>query len=161
MSISLRCEIPNPRTAARLTKKQLTAEPDANDRATTSASPKCDAPAQVGQGCQQTRPCQQEKPENSQAKTWGSASTLRLRPKARTASLPTGENRRLTKTCAMLRIRARRPPRAHVKKTTVGSWGGTVLAPRHGFEPRFTAPKAAVLPLDDRGSVRLQLRSDP
>src|SRR5271155_4337115 len=28
------------------------------------------------------------------------------------------------------------------------------LAPRHGFEPRFTAPKAAVLPLDDRGSRR-------
>ena len=27
------------------------------------------------------------------------------------------------------------------------------LAPRHGFEPRFTAPKAAVLPLDDRGSL--------
>src|SRR5690242_10992976 len=26
------------------------------------------------------------------------------------------------------------------------------LAPRHGFEPRFTAPKAAVLPLDDRGT---------
>ena len=26
------------------------------------------------------------------------------------------------------------------------------VAPRHGFEPRFTAPKAAVLPLDDRGS---------
>src|SRR5437879_5072568 len=25
------------------------------------------------------------------------------------------------------------------------------LAARHGFEPRFTAPKAAVLPLDDRG----------
>jgi hypothetical protein len=25
------------------------------------------------------------------------------------------------------------------------------VAPRHGFEPRFTAPKAAVLPLDDRG----------
>ena len=29
----------------------------------------------------------------------------------------------------------------------------TELAPRHGFEPRFTAPKAAVLPLDDRGMV--------
>jgi hypothetical protein len=29
------------------------------------------------------------------------------------------------------------------------------LAPRHGFEPRFTAPKAAVLPLDDRGIVGL------
>src|ERR1017187_4158733 len=28
------------------------------------------------------------------------------------------------------------------------------LAPRHGFEPRFTAPKAAVLPLDDRGKRR-------
>ncbi len=27
----------------------------------------------------------------------------------------------------------------------------SLLAPRHGFEPRFTAPKAAVLPLDDRG----------
>ncbi len=26
------------------------------------------------------------------------------------------------------------------------------LAPRHGFEPRLTAPKAAVLPLDDRGT---------
>jgi hypothetical protein len=25
------------------------------------------------------------------------------------------------------------------------------LAPQRGFEPRFTAPKAAVLPLDDRG----------
>src|SRR5271169_5366916 len=29
----------------------------------------------------------------------------------------------------------------------------TELAPRHGFEPRFTAPKAAVLPLDDRGGA--------
>ncbi len=28
------------------------------------------------------------------------------------------------------------------------------LAPRHGFEPRFTAPKAAVLPLDDRGMAQ-------
>jgi hypothetical protein len=28
------------------------------------------------------------------------------------------------------------------------------VAPRHGFEPRFTAPKAAVLPLDDRGKLR-------
>src|SRR3954451_24303187 len=27
------------------------------------------------------------------------------------------------------------------------------LAPRHGFEPRLTAPKAAVLPLDDRGTA--------
>ena len=33
------------------------------------------------------------------------------------------------------------------------SW---TVAPRHGFEPRFTAPKAAVLPLDDRGKSVLQ-----
>jgi hypothetical protein len=32
-----------------------------------------------------------------------------------------------------------------------GIWYADGLAPRHGFEPRFTAPKAAVLPLDDRG----------
>src|SRR5665213_2152021 len=31
------------------------------------------------------------------------------------------------------------------------------LAPRHGFEPRFTAPKAAVLPLDDRGKAQAGL----
>ena len=31
------------------------------------------------------------------------------------------------------------------------TWG---VAPRHGFEPRFTAPKAAVLPLDDRGKAQ-------
>src|SRR5215471_9839288 len=30
------------------------------------------------------------------------------------------------------------------------------LAPRHGFEPRLTAPKAAVLPLDDRGIEQLR-----
>src|ERR1035441_9951228 len=28
---------------------------------------------------------------------------------------------------------------------------GFGVAPRRGFEPQFTAPKAAVLPLDDRG----------
>ena len=31
------------------------------------------------------------------------------------------------------------------------------VAPRHGFEPRFTAPKAAVLPLDDRGKPSSRL----
>ena len=31
------------------------------------------------------------------------------------------------------------------------------VAPRHGFEPRFTAPKAAVLPLDDRGKAQAGL----
>lgn len=41
--------------------------------------------------------------------------------------------------------------------------GRGTVAPRHGFEPRFTAPKAAVLPLDDRGrrvrNNRLQFTS--
>src|SRR6266849_5874907 len=32
------------------------------------------------------------------------------------------------------------------------------MAPRHGFEPRFTAPKAAVLPLDDRGIGGIRTR---
>src|SRR5579864_7357406 len=36
--------------------------------------------------------------------------------------------------------------------------GAQTVAPRHGFEPRFTAPKAAVLPLDDRGIPRKELR---
>ena len=34
-----------------------------------------------------------------------------------------------------------------------GEFEAEGVAPRHGFEPRFTAPKAAVLPLDDRGSL--------
>jgi hypothetical protein len=33
----------------------------------------------------------------------------------------------------------------------LGKFEAELVAPRHGFEPRFTAPKAAVLPLDDRG----------
>src|SRR2546427_12567133 len=47
-----------------------------------------------------------EAPEISYVKTWASASTLWLCPQPRATSLPTGETRRLTKTCAMLRIRA-------------------------------------------------------
>lgn len=46
------------------------------------------------------------------------------------------------------------PEGARVKLSArLGSTYRTV-APRHGFEPRFTAPKAAVLPLDDRGKYR-------
>ena len=44
-------------------------------------------------------------------------------------------------------------PPAPTKGNTNGTTGRDILAPRHGFEPRFTAPKAAVLPLDDRGSA--------
>ena len=66
-------------------------------------------------------------------------------------SLPTGENTRRVRTRGMLGIRARGTAGAAVNKMSASSWGAKVLAPRHGFEPRFTAPKAAVLPLDDRG----------
>ena len=38
-----------------------------------------------------------------------------------------------------------------VNRNEAGIPDKEMLAPRHGFEPRFTAPKAAVLPLDDRG----------
>jgi len=52
----------------------------------------------------------------------------------------------------------REPESALLSTKEVRSWkirltGPQKLAPRHGFEPRFTAPKAAVLPLDDRGSL--------
>ena len=40
---------------------------------------------------------------------------------------------------------------AELGRRTTRKWPKSKLAPRHGFEPRFTAPKAAVLPLDDRG----------
>jgi hypothetical protein len=40
------------------------------------------------------------------------------------------------------------------RKTGGGKLQSESMAPRHGFEPRFTAPKAAVLPLDDRGMQR-------
>src|SRR5258708_3111207 len=67
------------------------------------------------------------------------------------ASLPTGENVRHARTLGMLRIRAKRTSGATVNRIGATSLGIKLVAPRHGFEPRFTAPKAAVLPLDDRG----------
>jgi hypothetical protein len=53
------------------------------------------------------RSCQPEKPENSQVKTWGPASTLGLSLDPHDASSPTGENLRHAKTCGMWRIRAK------------------------------------------------------
>src|SRR6188474_1109959 len=41
--------------------------------------------------------------------------------------------------------------RYHTGPTDSNGEHRLAMAPRHGFEPRFTAPKAAVLPLDDRG----------
>ena len=53
-------------------------------------------------------------------------------------------------TCEMFGIWGR-PKCARVKLNHCAGSTYRTLAPRHGFEPRFTAPKAAVLPLDDRG----------
>ena len=53
-------------------------------------------------------------------------------------------------TCGMFGI-TRMAGRHAVNENGAAIWGYRVVAPRHGFEPRFTAPKAAVLPLDDRG----------
>ncbi len=95
--------------------------------------------------------CQPEKPENWYSKTWGSTSTLGLSLHPSAVSFPTGETARRARTCGMWRIRARRATGAAVKIMSVGIWYADGVAPRRGFEPRFTAPKAAVLPLDDRG----------
>ena len=84
--------------------------------------------------------CQQEKPENSKEKTWGPASTLGLSLHPRRTPLQTRENRWVAKICGMCRIRARRTAGDAVNKTGDWSWGRNILAPRHRFEPRFTAP---------------------
>ena len=96
---------------------------------------------------------QLERPENSHPKTWCSASTLGLSLHPRGTSRQTRENARRARTRGMLRIRTREQLGAAVNTTGVVNWGRKVVAPRHGFEPRFTAPKAAVLPLDDRGLI--------
>ena len=61
-----------------------------------------------------------------------------------------------TNTCEMFGIWGR-PKCARVKLNHCAGWTYGTVAPRHGFEPRFTAPKAAVLPLDDRGVLLLAL----
>ena len=96
--------------------------------------------------------CQPEKPESSQPKTRDSASTPGVELAPRESSLPTGENTRPATTRGILRIPATEAAAAPVNKICASSWGRSVVAPRHGFEPRLTAPKAAVLPLDDRGT---------
>ncbi len=95
--------------------------------------------------------CQPEKPENWYEKTWGSASTPGVSLHPRAVSFPTGETAGRARTRGMWRIRASVAASAAVKIMGVGIWYAVRMAPRHGFEPRFSAPKAAVLPLDDRG----------
>ena len=79
--------------------------------------------------------CQQENPENSQVKTWGSASTRGLSAHPRMTSLPTGENARRGKTIGMLGIRARETRGAAVNKTAARSWGRKVVAPQKPWFP--------------------------
>ena len=106
---------------------------------------------QAERGCQQTGPVNWRKRRN-----WG------LTPRAEDPSthLPKHErlrreNQRKPNFCGMFGIRVR-PRRTAMLSTKRGSkFEAKVVAPRHGFEPRFTAPKAAVLPLDDRGKSAL------
>jgi hypothetical protein len=96
--------------------------------------------------------CQPEKPESSQVKTRDSASTPRVELAPHEGSLPTRENATAARTRGIFQIPATEAAAAPVNKICASSWGRSVVAPRHGFEPRLTAPKAAVLPLDDRGT---------
>jgi hypothetical protein len=82
--------------------------------------------------------CQSEKPENPQVKTRGSASTLGVELDPRDTSLPNGEGARSARTNGVWRIQARRATCAAVNKTRRWSWSRSGLAPRDGFEPRFT-----------------------
>jgi hypothetical protein len=66
-------------------------------------------------------------------------------------SLPARDTRRRPRTRELWRIPGKSRTRDSANKTSLFNLGGRIMAPRHGFEPRFTAPKAAVLPLDDRG----------
>ena len=75
-------------------------------------------------------------------------------------AFPTGENGGTWKWFGVCEICEDGQPRDAVNKNPANSLGKKELAPRHGFEPRFTAPKAAVLPLDDRG-IEMQNYSRP
>src|SRR5512144_3240757 len=68
-------------------------------------------------------------------------------------AFPTGENGGTRKWFGLCEICAAQHGHAGVNKNPAKSLGENEVAPRHGFEPRFTAPKAAVLPLDDRGML--------
>ena len=72
-------------------------------------------------------------------------------------AFPTGENDENRKCFGLCEIYGAQHCRDGVNKNPAKSLGKKELAPRHGFEPRFTAPKAAVLPLDDRGMVTKRL----
>jgi hypothetical protein len=61
------------------------------------------------------------------------------------------ENRKNRNTFQMFGIIVRSRGETMLSRKEHCEFEAEVVAPRHGFEPRFTAPKAAVLPLDDRG----------
>jgi hypothetical protein len=87
--------------------------------------------------------CQPEKPESSQAKTRGSASTLGVEPAPRERSLATGENARPAKTRAILGIPATDAAAAPVNKMGASSWGRSVVAPQKPLIPTTSPPEPA------------------
>ena len=96
---------------------------------------------------------QVETAENSQNKPWATGATMTVHcghQRSLCADAQSGDER---KTPRMFGICGRLPAHDGVKENRRRRLAKRAMAPRHGFEPRFTAPKAAVLPLDDRGSV--------
>jgi hypothetical protein len=92
--------------------------------------------------------CQPEKTENL-----ASECPRRATYTVRQAAAPRSkENRKNRNAFQMFWITARFRGEAMLSTKVPFEFQREGLAPRHGFEPRFTAPKAAVLPLDDRGS---------
>jgi hypothetical protein len=84
--------------------------------------------------------CQPEKPENSQVKTRGAASTSGLSLHPQGASPPTGENPQHARMRAMLGIWARETAGAAVNKRQAWSWGRKVLAPQKTWFPTTSPP---------------------
>ena len=74
-----------------------------------------------------------------------------LSPHSQGVSFPTKERTQHAEFNGMWRIQAKAATAAAVKINGYEISNAQNMAPRHGFEPRLTAPKAAVLPLDDRG----------
>ena len=96
-----------------------------------------------------SRTCQPERTENLRPNPWPPTRTLGVRVTPGDPLFKT-ETAGTTNTCKMFGIWVR-PEGARVKLNRCPGSTDRTVAPRHGFEPRFTAPKAAVLPLDDRG----------
>ena len=116
----------------------------------------------TGDGCitkyvapQAERTCQQTEPVNwRKRRIWRRSGPRRAIYMVRQPVSPRSEERRKNYNMfEMFGMTVRFRGEATLSTKGACEFEMEVVAPRHGFEPRFTAPKAAVLPLDDRGSL--------